>query len=187
MLPEIFFIIGPKSSGKSALGSALADRTNMTPLNFTKFIKDNGLKGKDDEVMTMTLIKHLVNETAPRILIEDFPQNQTQAKLFIKNCLQPSEVFYVKCSKDTCQERMLEIGSTNPNYLPSSILSKKIKKFHDSAATLLPFLAKNTKFNEIDTEQTFSNSFKDISKVVEPTIIHVRSGGSNNDLRKEIV
>ncbi len=73
MLPEIFFIIGPKSSGKSALGTALADRTNMTQLNFTKFIKDHGLKGKDDETITMTLIKHLVNETAPRILIEDFP------------------------------------------------------------------------------------------------------------------
>jgi hypothetical protein len=47
---------------------------------------------------------------------------------------------------------MLEIGSTNANYLPSSILSKKIKKFHDSAASLLPFLTRNTKFNEIDTE-----------------------------------
>ena len=35
MLPEIFFMIGPKCSGKSHLGKALSDRTNMMTLNFT--------------------------------------------------------------------------------------------------------------------------------------------------------
>lgn len=44
MLPQIFSIIGPKCSGKTALGSALAERTNMNLVNFTKFVKDNGLK-----------------------------------------------------------------------------------------------------------------------------------------------
>ena len=29
MLPEVFFVIGPKCSGKSMLGGALAERTNM--------------------------------------------------------------------------------------------------------------------------------------------------------------
>lgn len=73
VLPEIFFLIGPKCSGKTALGSALAERTNMNLMNFGKFLKDNGLKGKDDETVTMALIKQLINETSPRVLIEDFP------------------------------------------------------------------------------------------------------------------
>jgi adenylate kinase family enzyme len=34
MLPQIFFLIGPKCSGKTTLGSALAERTNMTLMNF---------------------------------------------------------------------------------------------------------------------------------------------------------
>lgn len=136
----MFFLIGPKCSGKSSLGGALAEKTNMHLLNFTKFVKEHGLKGKDDETVTMALIKHLINEIHPRILLEDFPQNEMQAKFFIKNCVAPSEVFYLNCSKDVCQERMLEMGRDHPNYLPSSILSKKIKKFHSSAATLIPFL-----------------------------------------------
>jgi shikimate kinase len=41
-------MIGPKCSGKTTLGAALSERTNMLPLNFSKFVKDNGLKGKDD-------------------------------------------------------------------------------------------------------------------------------------------
>ena len=73
MLPNIYFMIGPKSSGKSTLGHALADRTNMQVLSFSKFVRDHNLKEEDDETKTSLLIKHLVNETAPRILIEDFP------------------------------------------------------------------------------------------------------------------
>jgi len=49
----------------------------MQPLMFSKFVKDNGLKGKDCETVTMALIKHLIQETAPRVLIEDFPQTET--------------------------------------------------------------------------------------------------------------
>jgi adenylate kinase family enzyme len=52
MLPQIFWMIGPKCSGKTALGSALADRTNMSHLNFTKLIKESGLKEADDETKT---------------------------------------------------------------------------------------------------------------------------------------
>ena len=75
MLPNIYFLIGPKSSGKSTLGLALADRTNMQVLSFHKFVRDHNLKDADCETKTAHLIKHLVNETAPRILIEDFPQS----------------------------------------------------------------------------------------------------------------
>lgn len=73
MLPETFFLIGPKCSGKSTLGKALAERTNMKLLNFSHFLKNADLKNSDDETKTMALIKLLVNETVPRILIEDFP------------------------------------------------------------------------------------------------------------------
>jgi shikimate kinase len=73
MLPETFFMIGPKCAGKTTLGRALAERTNMKALNFSQFIKQNDLKSADDETKTMALIKQLVNETVPRVLLEDFP------------------------------------------------------------------------------------------------------------------
>lgn len=73
MLPQIFYLLGPKCAGKTTLGAALADRTNMNVLNFSKFVRENGLKDQDCETKTQALIKYLVNETAPRILLEDFP------------------------------------------------------------------------------------------------------------------
>jgi adenylate kinase family enzyme len=188
MLPEVFFLVGPKGSGKSIVGRELAARTNMIVVNFEDFWKSKGLDADDEEV-TLALVKSLVNETAPRVLLEDFPRTETQARLFVKNCVMPSEVFYIRCSKDACQERLLEVGKSDPNYVPSSLLSKQVKRFHENAATLLPYLRASTRFNEIDGEQPLHSVLKSVYSVVEPTVIHIRTGGnaSSNELRKQII
>lgn len=130
MLPEVFFLIGPKGAGKSHVAHELAARTNMEVLNYEVFLQASGLSGADDEEATLALVNRMSQETAPRILLEDFPRTETQARLFIKNCVAPSEVFYLRCSKDVCQERLLEIGSNDPGYVPSSVLAKQVKRFH---------------------------------------------------------
>lgn len=160
MLPEVFFLLGPRGSGRSTVAKELAYRTNMEILSFYSFLKQEGhdplSPDYNDEEATLALVKRLVNETAPRVLIEDFPRTELQARLFIKNCIAPSEVFYLKCSKDMCQERLLELGSDSPSYVPSSILAKEVKRFHEQAATLLPYLRANTRFNEINAENALA-------------------------------
>lgn len=85
------------------------------------------------------------------------------------------------------------IAKDSPSYIPSSILSKKIKLFNDHAKTLLPFLRENTKLIEIDTgSQSQEKSKKEIFDAVEPTILIVRnvteSGNeSDDDIRKNII
>ena len=45
-----------------------------------------------------------------------------------------------------------------------------------------------TSFNEINSEQPLSSVLKEVFAVVEPIVIHVRTGGnSSNDLRKQII
>ena len=43
-------------------------------------IADNKLQDEDDEVITTALIKDLSREISPRVLLEDFPQSEFQAK-----------------------------------------------------------------------------------------------------------
>ena len=57
MLPQISCIIGPKASGKTTLGNALCERTNMKLVNFNTFCTENKLDGEDDETVTAALIK----------------------------------------------------------------------------------------------------------------------------------
>jgi len=59
MLPQISFIIGPKASGKSTLGNALCERTNMKMMNYNQFVAENDLADNDDEEKTTALIQHL--------------------------------------------------------------------------------------------------------------------------------
>jgi adenylate kinase family enzyme len=151
--------------------------------------------GQDDETVTSALIKTLSQETVPRIALENFPQNVAQAKYFIRNGTTPSHVFTLNCLKDMCQERMLDLGEDHPSYVPSSILSKKIKKYHDDSKELIPFLKEATNLIEINTDQAFDKSMEEVYRHIEPLVIHVRPGGgtiknadgTTVDLRKEIV
>jgi len=168
MLPQISCIIGPKASGKTTLGNALCERTNMKLVNFNDFIEENGLTDDDDETVTVALIKSLSQELAPRVLLEDFPQTEFQAKFFIKNCVTPSRVFSLKCSKDACQERMISLSQSDPSYQASTILSKRIRIYNENSAKLTPYLTANTNLRVVDTEQIFKTAFEQLCCHVEP-------------------
>jgi adenylate kinase family enzyme len=160
----------------------------MKLIDFNDYLKKNGLTGQDDETVTASLIQSLVQETIPRIVLENFPQNVKQAKYFLRNGTTPSHVFSLNCLKDMCQERMLELGEANPGYVPSSILSKKIKKYHDDSKELLPFLAESTNLVDVNTDQALDKSMEEVYRNIEPLVIHVRPGaGGGNELRREIV
>lgn len=77
MMPQCMFMVGPKCSGKTTIGSHAAMRTNMKLLNFNSFLKSKGLKNKDDETIVLSLINSMVYESEPRLMIENFPQNTT--------------------------------------------------------------------------------------------------------------
>jgi adenylate kinase family enzyme len=179
-------ILGPKASGKSKIAENLAERTNMTHINFDDFVKENEFSQEDDETVTMALIKKLSTELKPRVILENFPQNEFQAKFFIRNCKQPSNVFSLDCSKDVCQERMIEIGESSPKYVSSAILSQKIKAYYQTAKDLLPYVKANTPFVSINTDRSFDKVMDDINRHIEPCVIHIRPGANSNILRKEI-
>jgi len=120
----------------------------------------------------------LANEIAPRVVLEDFPRTLYQAKFFIKNAKDPKNVFVLSCSKDLSQERMLSVPQDSANYLPSSLLSKKIGDYNKNMVELLPFLREQTNCNEICTEEAFNVSFKQMCGFVEPTVVSVRTSGS---------
>jgi len=81
---------------------------------------------------------------------------------------------------------MIDLGEDHPNYVPSSILSKRIKEFHDNATELIPFLQEKTSFHEVNTDQHIDQSLKTIYSQIEPQIINIRLG-KKQGLQQEIV
>lgn len=186
ILPECFCLLGPKASGKTTIGHTMSARVNIKVVDFLYFIRMNGLRGKEDEILVDEFIQFLSREQASRVLLENFPQNVNQAKFFMRNGTKPTRVFTLECSKDTCQERMYTLGETNPMYIKSAILSKKIKKYYEDAAQLIPFFEESANHIQINSDREIDNTMNDIYKHIEPTIIHVRPGGNAGDLCKDI-
>jgi len=50
---------------------------------------------------------------------------------------------------------MTAFGENHPCYVSSMELGVKLKEFHASAATLLPYLKSAAKFTEVNTDQAF--------------------------------
>lgn len=184
MLPQITCMIGPKASGKTTLGTALCKRTNMKLINYNAFVDEQGLADCNEEEKTQALIASLSKEVMPRVLLEDFPQTEFQAKFFNKNCTPPSRVFALECSKDVCQERMTIMAQTDNSYQPSAILSKRIKQYNENSQRLVPYLKSTTNFKSINSEMNFDSAFNQLCSAVEPTILLVRPGGNPDSYEK---
>lgn len=81
---------------------------------------------------------------------------------------------------------MIDLGESHPKYVPSSTLSKMIKQFYAESSKFAPFLAESSNCQEIDTDQCFDQTMKQIYKCVEPFVVHIRSG-NNGDVKAAMI
>jgi len=75
---------------------------------------------------------------------------------------------------------MFALGENHAHYIPSPILAKRIQQYNERARKLMPFLESACRTHIIDSEQTFGQTMKQIRSFVEPTIVHVRSIGTDS-------
>jgi adenylate kinase family enzyme len=71
---------------------------------------------------------------------------------------------------------MIDLGESHPDYVASSILTKKIRIFNEESKLLVPFLKANTTYNEVSTDQEIEKTLNVIYKIIEPCVINVRAG-----------
>ena len=186
MLPKTMFLLGQKASGKSAVAKNMVERATMKHIDFTKWVVEQQLEDQDDETVCLQLIQTLAEEQQARVVLEDFPKNEFQAKFFLRNCTPPSNVFYLSCSIDVSQARINSLDEKNADYVSSIQLSKDIKTFCDASKSLLPYLKQSTNFAEINTEGNFDKTMEQVNSRFEPCVIHIRPGAKSEALRKEI-
>ena len=102
----MMFIIGPKACGKTTIAANMSYRSNMRHIDYIQWKKDTGNKDIGDEEGCTKLIEYLAHEIKPRVIMENFPENEVQAKFFLRNCKEPANVFGLVCAIDVSQERM---------------------------------------------------------------------------------
>lgn len=180
-------LLGPKSAGKSTVGKELSGRTNCRMLDFDEFVVKSGLVGQPDDVISATLIQALARSKGRRICMENFPHTLGQAKYLLRNGCVPTHVIQLECSKDMCQERMIDLGQDHPNYIRSALLGRKFQKYYADMANLVPYFKENCEFFSVSTDQALSKTMTEIYPKIEPLVIHVRPGVESKELQDQII
>lgn len=171
--PELLFVAGTKSSGKSTLSSIIGPRYYYFVLDIQRVIKKtNG----SDESITRKLVQTLQGfKHVHRVLVDGFPQNENQARLFTGLLGLPNKVIYLECPPDVCQERQLVLGKKNPEYIPSINLSKEYSESVKTYSALCQYynstLASHFKKIQSTSIEQFS---KEAAKFIEPEVLLVR-------------
>lgn len=53
----------------------MSGRVNIKLVDFNHFIRMQGLRGKEDDILVHEFIQYLSRETSTRVMLENFPQN----------------------------------------------------------------------------------------------------------------
>ena len=172
--PEVLFVAGPKFSGKSTLSEFIGRRYYYYVLSIDRVIKKT--QRKDDENITRKLVQTLQQfKQEHRILVDGFPQNSNQARLFTGLIGLPNKVIYLDCPRDTCQERQLLQGKKAEGYIVSTSLSQMYSDSVRTCAELCAYYQGGLQNGFVKLDSADSALLqKQAAEFVEPEVILVR-------------
>eukprot|EP00826_Nyctotherus_ovalis_P021421 TRINITY_DN1690_c0_g3_i3.p1 TRINITY_DN1690_c0_g3~~TRINITY_DN1690_c0_g3_i3.p1 ORF type:complete len:567 (+),score=173.85 TRINITY_DN1690_c0_g3_i3:534-2234(+) len=188
-LPQLFFFIGPRCSGKTTVCKHLAKRTNMHYIDFKALLNKKRfavIRG-DPEAVTKELIGCLHTVNASRLIIEGFPENSKQLLCFLLNAIKPRGCVFLKASESSCLSFSTK-GSAKCD-VSSAILCKLIKDFYAAAKEMVEILRKYeclielTNGEEIALEQVLETA----ARKFDPEVLLARCDEDGKEFMDEAV
>ncbi len=178
VMPQTYFIVGPRASGKSAVSAYLAERTNMQHLDFAVFAGKKefaGIRGSPD-LITRELIKELHNVNRPRAMVEGFPENGKQLLYFLANAVSPEGVILLQASESCCLAHNNQLAS-HPSYTAPAVLCKQMRDFYANIKEVAELCKKRKILLELRNEEgcSLGSLLKSAGKLFDPEVLLVRS------------
>lgn len=172
--PELFFIIGPPSSGKSTLGKKMSEKYNLHYIDLEKLIWEKNINNQlrkltDDDSITRKVLLTLEQNNSMRYLIEGFPMNLYQLKKFETAFGAPKKLFYLALFKEELQKR-----TSKPN------ISLEYFDYVNKAGSMIDYVQKKEYFCRVNVNLTVSESFLQVSKEIEPEVILMMNDAHNH-------
>lgn len=188
ILPEVYCIIGKKYSGKSTVSNVFKDQMNFEVIDFNKFINlpEISRKKQDDQFIIIELINRLRQSNSRRVIIESFPQNENQYKIFISNARKIKNIFHLKTDDYICSERMTAFGKDSVNYIGSTKLREEIDRFNGFNAT--HFLSKVPNLiRDFEMKNYFKIDIRNLMNQIKPKIVMIGNDPECMDLKNKII
>eukprot|EP00826_Nyctotherus_ovalis_P030639 TRINITY_DN2445_c0_g2_i1.p1 TRINITY_DN2445_c0_g2~~TRINITY_DN2445_c0_g2_i1.p1 ORF type:complete len:741 (-),score=248.26 TRINITY_DN2445_c0_g2_i1:325-2547(-) len=163
VLPSLYFVIGPKASGKSLASNHLS---SIAQMNVVKFDEWEKLKSKTPETALIEFVKELHKQPSMKMVIEGFPRNLGELKHVLLNGVKPNKILYMDATEGRC---IVNSGAEST--------SESFKMFHKQSKELIEFCKKENLLLTIrNSEDTQIEELKRAAlKMVMPEVILVRT------------
>ncbi len=149
IFPQVHCLIGPKSSGKTALCQYLARRANLKCISFQDFASAHPEAAGNPETLIRSFIRELHREPSARVIVDGFPETLFQLQYFSDNSTLPDSLILLAGTEGSC----LKINAAAGAPIPPAILCTKVKEFYAGAKELLTFARKHKILAEIASSE----------------------------------
>jgi len=106
LLPNLIFFYGPPASGQNTVAEALCKLTSYRYIDVAAFYKERGLTNAPDEVKMDEFMKYLEGHWERNFVINHFPENIKQARIFVESFAAPRIFYYFDASKDQVEANL---------------------------------------------------------------------------------
>lgn len=173
LIPDVYCILGKRYSGKTTIAKAIVEKnSNIKHIDFNSFINGSNSnnivkkRSNDDQFVIQCFIDYLREQDCSKIIIENFPTNQSYYKLFTSNGKKIEKIYSLNTDDNTISERMASLGIDNDQYIGSAQLKIDLDKFClDNPVTR--FLSKYPNFKDLVEDFNLNNYLHlDINHVI---------------------
>ncbi len=181
LFPQLFFVIGPKSSGKTEVDSYLTRLSGSKTIHFSDWASK--FPTTPPHILLTEFLKSLHADPCMRITIHGFPTDLDQFKswLLLSNGTgEPIKIIYLKATEGRCM--------MNNHHDSTTSTLKSLKEFYQTATPLLTYAKSKGLLAEItNSEDTpLEDILRQVKPLLMPEVVLARAQENSEPSQKEL-
>mmetsp|Transcript_8911 Transcript_8911/g.26752 ORF Transcript_8911/g.26752 Transcript_8911/m.26752 type:complete len:239 (-) Transcript_8911:107-823(-) len=183
--PPIYFVLGGPGSGKGTQCGRLVSKFGLVQVcagdllrerardrdELGLLIEENIRTGKIvPGKITIDLLRCAVarNKDVNGILVDGFPREVIQARVFEKQVAKARSVIYFNCSAEEMKRRIRSRGLTSGRVDDNdAVVEKRLRTYNETTVPVIDYYRRKGRIHEFDAEQTADEVFEDLSRYFE--------------------
>lgn len=170
-------IVGPPGIGKTTLARRLQQHLHYGYIDCKNFFKARSLQ--TDEKKVVELIKFLEVVSCRSFVLDGFPENSKQAKIFFETYTTPLKLIYLDAEKDIVHQRISQALFDNSS--GETLKKREFDQFLEDKDELYQYISKRDYMFRVEGSKTKCQVFYECRDILSPTVHFV-----NREENKEL-
>ena len=144
LIPNMIMFYGPPASGQDKVAGLLQKLTEYTILDVHELFKKKKVSNASDEIKVETLIAFLQSANELNYIVNNFPDNAKQARIFTEYYAHPRLLYYFDSSKD-----QVEANIKNRDKKEKKVIMERYESYIKSRKDILKHFSNRDYFRTV--------------------------------------